>query len=190
VRRGGAYSVHRIEASDPEQQEITPMASKNVVPSNAQWARWNWSHKGLGRWHRLFADGDLTKTACGSPRKDGQHAAAVAASKPTSGPMCPTCKWIVELDEKMHGVTDAISDQQVMAGIETPAEAPLPALAPVGARPADVVVPQGVCVCGCDKSDAAIAFRAKIAARRAEQRAFDEAQVAAILAARKTAAVA
>lgn len=156
------------------------MTTSADTTKGAQWARWNWAHKGLGRWHRLFTDGDLTKTACQSPRRDGMHIAATTATTPENGPMCPTCKWVNDLHTKLVKTTDAISDTKV------------PVTVGGGERPADIPVPVGVCVCGaagCNTPDV-IALREKITVRRAEQRAYDEAQVAAILAGRQMAEMA
>ena len=53
-----------------------------AASKSATWARWKWS-RGLGRWHRLFADGDFSKTACSAPRKTNAHLAEQTAG--TSG---------------------------------------------------------------------------------------------------------
>lgn len=157
------------------------MASKNSVPSNAQWARWQWS-KGLGRWHRLFADGDLTKTACGSPRKDGQHVAAVSAAQPSGGSLCPTCKWIVELNDKLHGTTDAIATDKITVGVKSPSATPIPSLVPVG-----ISVPVGACLCGAAKCDQGGIRDIRLAVE-AQKRADAEAGFAAFLASKAVAA--
>lgn len=114
------------------------MASNTNVPANTSWARWQWS-KGLGRWHALFVDGDLTKTACSSPRKNGHHVAAVAAARPADGPLCPTCKALDDIVEKSKAgqMTDAVATTKIAA----------PAVE-------KIAVPAGACLCGaasCDK---------------------------------------
>lgn len=130
------------------------MKTSDKAPATT-WARWSWSHKGLGRWHRLAVDGDLTKTACSSPRKSQEHVAATTSATPTAGPVCPTCK---SLDDLL---------QRVMSGALTDAIA----TTTVPAAPEKVLVPAGMCVCGCDKSDEAVAVRKAIEAQ-AEAEAF------------------
>jgi len=83
------------------------MSAGTSQTAKATWARWKWS-KGLGRWHRLFADGDLTKTACGSARKSDHHVAEQTAERPTSGPLCKVCEMLDDprpegLDRHPHG---------------------------------------------------------------------------------------
>lgn len=114
------------------------MADK-TTPAKATWARWNWA-KGFGRGHRLFADGDLTKTACSSPRKNATHTAVKTyGQRPADGPICPTCKSLDDLLAKvMTGACDAISTTKVE----------------VTAAPAEkIAVPAGACFCGAAKCD-------------------------------------
>lgn len=126
------------------------------------WARWQWPHKGLGRWHRLFADGDLTKTACQSPRSGPDHVAAESTSRPTSGSICMVCS---NLDDIL---------QRVMAGKLTDAVATTTAPMTLPERP---LAPVGMaCGCGCDKSEAAVAYRLELAAWEEETRAIKRAQ--------------
>lgn len=118
------------------------MADQKNPTTLAKWARWKWSH-GIGRWHRLFTDGDLTKAACGSKRKSDRHVAEQTASKPTDGAICPVCEALdMLLDAVMTGkLTDAVSDKPLT----------------VPAIPEPVLVPAGICICGsagCDKGEA------------------------------------
>lgn len=114
-----------------------------TTTTSAKWARWNWS-KGMGRGHRLFTDGDLTKTACQTPRKNAKHAAVKTyASKPTDGPICPTCELFDALHQKFVQTTDTLTLVGVAAG--PTAEPQLPAEVPCG--------------CGCVKSEAFVAWK-------------------------------
>jgi hypothetical protein len=142
------------------------MADKTTT---AKWARWQWS-KGLGRWHRLFTDGDLTKTACSAPRKSGSHVASTTAERPENGPVCPVCDSLDSiLNKVMAGtLTDAIATTTIAA--------PMP-LAPVG-----------MCICGCDKSDEAVAYRAALAEWTENERARKSAAFDAFMATKAVAA--
>lgn len=108
----------------------------------AKWARWQWS-KGMGRWHRLFTDGDLTKTACQTPRKSSKHAAVETSATPAGGPVCPTCDLFDQLHQKLVNTSDAIATTTI--------EVALPVAAPVATG--EPVLPEGLCACGCVKSD-------------------------------------
>lgn len=133
--------------------------------SSARWARWEWSKVKRGRWHRLFTDGDLTKTACQTPRKNAKHAAVQTAGQPTGGAVCETCALFDSLHDKLVATTDAISTVKVgtfsLADILT--AAPVTAQAAPQATDGRPVAPQGICTCGCDQSDEARAYRKALA---------------------------
>lgn len=116
--------------------------------AQAKWARWQWS-KGLGRAHRLFNDGDLTKTACQKPRKSASHAAVETFASKPAAPVCPTCELFDQLHEKFVATTDAIATTTITVSTPEP-----------------VLMPAGVCICGAAScnTEAAVAVRAQIAA--------------------------
>lgn len=123
--------------------------------AKATWARWNWS-KGFGRGHRLFADGDLTKTACNSPRKSATHTAVKTyTQRPTDGSNCPVCVSLDDLLQKVMtgALTDAVATTKVAVTIPEP-----------------IAVPAGACLCGSARCDmgGVREIRAAIAAREAE----------------------
>lgn len=133
--------------------------------TKAKWARWEWS-KGKGRWHRLFTDGDLTKTACQTPRKSASHTAVETAMEPGK-PVCPTCDLFEQLREKFVNQTDAIATTTVPVAVPDP-----------------VLVPAGVCICGaaaCNTAEA-IAIREAIAQREALVSAVRHAEFDALVA--------
>lgn len=131
------------------------------------WARWQWPHKGLGRWHRLFADGDLTKTACSSPRSGPDHVAAQSTTRPTSGAICMTCSMLDALAERSMTDTDAVATSVVELVLP---ERPL--------QPVNLA-----CICGCVKSDEFVAYKAELEAWEAECAAVKRAQFEAYVAA-------
>jgi len=145
------------------------------------WARWAWSN-GLGRWHRLFTDGDLTKTACGSRRAGPKHVAKQTSTTPTSGPICKVCKDLDDLLQKvMTGkLTDAVAGKE--STITLPATE-VKELVPTGAA-AKPEPPEGICTCGCDQSDEARAYKAAVADWEASERARKQAEFEAFLAKR------
>lgn len=153
------------------------MADKTT---SAKWARWQWS-KGLGRAHRLFHDGDLTKTACQTPRKDAKHAAVTTyAAKPASGPICSTCQLFDQLHEKLVNTTDVIATTTVETTV--PAE-PVPAGTTEPALPASVS-----CGCGCIRSDAFVAWKAEHDAWLDAEKVRKNAEFEAMLASKGTVA--
>lgn len=141
------------------------MSEKNTKA--ATWAQWRW-HRGLGRWHRLFTDGDLSRTACDTPRKNGAHLAEQTAAKP-SGTICPICDALdTILSKVMSGeMTDAVATTTVTVTVPDP-----------------ILVPAGVCVCGAAhcNTEEAIALRVEIDAREQAIRAAKEAAFEAFVA--------
>lgn len=148
--------------------------------SSAKWARWAWSKK-IGRWHRLFADGDLTKTACQTPRKDAKHSAVQTGEQPSGGAVCPSCSLFEEMRAKLGQVTDAIAKAPTFTLADILAAAPVAAQAapqPTDGRP---VAPEGYCGCGCQQGDEARAYRAELKAWEASEATRKQAEFAAYL---------
>lgn len=143
------------------------MTAKSSKP--AQWARWRWSN-GLGRWHRLFTDGDLSKTACGSKRKSDAHVAEQTAERPGGGNVCPVCRDLDDILRKvMTGqLTDLVAGAAPVLTVPAAAERPL--------------APVGVCTCGCVRSDEVVAYRAALAAWEDAERLRKQAEFEAFLA--------
>lgn len=152
--------------------------------SSARWARWEWSKVKRGRWHRLFADGDLAKTACGAARKNSKHVAVETAGQPTGGKVCETCALFDGLHQKLVTVTDVIAKAPTFTLADILADAPATTVtAQVAPQATDgrPVAPKGYCPCGCDQSDEARAYRAALADWERAERERKEAEFAAFL---------
>jgi hypothetical protein len=154
----------------------------NESTSSARWARWEWAGKKLGRWHRLFTDGDLTKTACQTPRKDAKHSAVQTAGQPTGGAVCPTCSLFDSLHKKLVTTTDAVATDS----IPTFTLADILTAAPVASQATDgrPVAPAGICGCGCQQSDVARAYRTELKVWEAAEAARKQAEFETYLAAK------
>jgi hypothetical protein len=103
---------------------------KIPVTTSARWARWNWA-RGLGRAHAVI-NGDLNRTACGTPRKSASHTAVKTYTSRPGAPVCPTCSNLEDVRQRaVTERTDAVSTVTLETISTTP----------------DVLVPAG-CLCG------------------------------------------
>lgn len=159
---------------------------------SSKWARWDWGKEGLGRWHAIVATGEgvskdgtsvgqVAQLACGRVRK----APAITAGRPGTEKCCESCRKLDDMRTKMH-------DRKVDT-IETLSTVTLPPLTltpevVTAADGAPVAPADMVCSCGCDKSEAAVAYRLALAEWQVAERARRNAEFEAYVASKGTVA--
>ena len=130
----------------------------------SKWGRWEWPN-GLGRWHAIVGMGQAYEVSGPTPKAMKVAALAcgrvrplpkVMAGRPGPEQCCPTCARLDDLRIAYQPET-ADAPERVAVPAGRPAEKPAEGNV---ARP---VAPVGICLCGCNQSDEARAYKAALA---------------------------